>query len=405
MPNISKLSVKLDLDDVNYRLKLAADQKKAQGFSKGIDSLKSLAGPLLGPLGGIESKLTGIGEAGAALGPLGAIAAGGIVAIGAGAAAAAFSLHELGKAMDRVSAFVEQSQRLGLSVKTIQRLDLTARLTGTSIETLSRAMLIMGKNIGSGGKSLDARFVQVAKKLATIKDPAKRAAEAMRIFGKSGLEILPLLHDIESLDEARHLIDKFGLSLTDLEAGGAEKLGDEFTKLRFLAEGFWNKAIVAIAPAAIETFTTLFAELEKVGKTMKDIGVTWASVTDAFRIQAGFWKTEIIGMRIAFQGLAGGLGSIGKLLPSGGGLIGGGIGARDAAMGGSIGMPQMPGAHERGSVEAARAIQKTGTGNPIDALPPLLREAVKLLQAVKDNGDPLKADGRGRALVLAEAAI
>jgi hypothetical protein len=148
----------------------------------------------------------------------------------------------------------KMSQRTGVSVEVLSELGYAAEQSGTDIETLETTLRKMQKQLveaAQGSKSAqqalsalglsvsdlsrlspDAQFRLIADRLARIDNPARRAALAMEVFGKSGTQLLPLMSDgargIRLLEsQAREL----GLTMSQQDAEAATRLGDAFTAL------------------------------------------------------------------------------------------------------------------------------------------------------------------------------
>lgn len=166
---------------------------------------------------------------GGTLGKVGAVAAAGIAAVGAGAiAVGADSL----KAFGNVAGAVAKLQRLtGGSAEDMSRLAFEAKETGVSQETLEKSLGKVSKAMVSNNKLFDQYGIATkdAKgNLLPLNDVMANAAEAfshmengaaknnlaLQLFGRSGLEMLPMLNrGRDGLAELSKESDKFGLTL------------------------------------------------------------------------------------------------------------------------------------------------------------------------------------------------
>ena len=142
---------------------------------------------------------------------------GALAAAGAylGARAIKGGIDELGKLSDL-------AMKSGTSVETLTKSALAFQVAGldVSVETLAKSFQYLKKNTGKGGME---NFFKVASEISKIEDPAKRGAELVKNFGRSGLELQPL---IDGGDEA---IRKMQL-LTEVMPGvsqAAANAGDE----------------------------------------------------------------------------------------------------------------------------------------------------------------------------------
>jgi hypothetical protein len=166
---------------------------------------------------------------GGTLGKVGAVAAAGVAAIGAGAVAlGADSL----KAFDSVAGSVSKLQRLtGGSAEDMSRLAFEAKETGVSQETLEKSLGKVSKAMVSNNKlfaehgiaTRDAKgnllplndvMANAADAFSKMQNGADKNNLALQLFGRSGLEMLPMLNrGRDGLAELSKESDKFGLTL------------------------------------------------------------------------------------------------------------------------------------------------------------------------------------------------
>jgi ribosomal protein L12E/L44/L45/RPP1/RPP2 len=109
-------------------------------------------------------------------------------------------------------------QKTGASYETLKVLSYTAKLSGTDIEGVSKAMGILAKNMqgaavdmdGSGKsfkalgietkdtsghlKSIDTILPEISDRFSTMADGTGKTAYAMALFGKSGKDMIPILN-------------------------------------------------------------------------------------------------------------------------------------------------------------------------------------------------------------------
>ena len=212
-------------------------QKVSAAVEKQRKDLSADAGS--GKGGGLSSLLglTGIGA-----GALSAAGVGGtVVALAKGALDAADNLTKL-------------SDRTGIAIEGLQRLQAVAEPSGNSLDQVASAVNQFQKRLSEGSKdtvsalgeiglsigqlralSPDEQFFAIAKGIQSIKDPAEQTRIAMELFGKSGAELLPTLKaDVDGLKdstvkmsaESAKALDDFGDGLSRLKSNAVAMLGD-----------------------------------------------------------------------------------------------------------------------------------------------------------------------------------
>lgn len=169
----------------------------------------------------------------------------GVMAFGGGISAGLLGMvkqySSAGDALDKMSA------RTGFTVETLSTLDYAANQSGTSLAALESAVRRMQVNVAGGsrvfqeyGLSLDRlrtmnpeeQFLAIADTVDAIPDPARKAAAAVEMLGRSSVELLPLMSGGASgiaklTDEAKRM----NLTMSAADATAAAKLGDAFDRL------------------------------------------------------------------------------------------------------------------------------------------------------------------------------
>jgi hypothetical protein len=202
-------------------------------------------------------------------------------------AAAAFGGFTIANFIGRISTALntldETSKRalkLNLDVSQVRGLELAADLSGLAVEKLTTSYAKLSKSIdmaNKGGRtqvetfeklgidaealgqlSLDKQFQSIAVGLDNIQDKTTKAAVALELFGKSGLELLPLLAGggqgiVAAMKDAQRL----GGFISNQEAQSVEASNDAFTRLQFTLSAVFQKIAVDMAPALQRLFINL----------------------------------------------------------------------------------------------------------------------------------------------------
>lgn len=180
-------------------------------------------------------------RAGAAVAGIGAAATGGLLL-------AAKSFASTGA---RVR---DMSIRLGIGAETLSRIDYAAKQAGTSFEGVAKGIGRLARVTSDAGRgletyqrtfrdlgidldqfqtlSLEEQFLTAGDALSKITDESKRAAIAQELFGRAGLELIPIFEDgAESVRAFFDEADRLGVTISDEEAKQAKALDDSFTRV------------------------------------------------------------------------------------------------------------------------------------------------------------------------------
>jgi hypothetical protein len=207
---------------------------------------------------GIQDPLGAAGDAMEALmqgmGPMGTAVSAGVgifTAFGAATFEAAKSLGEYGTQIHNISL------RTGLTTKEVGQFSFAAAAAGQDVGVFESAMRKLsqgldenseeGKKARSGLADLGVSafdssgklrpmsdiFIQISEGLNKIEEPAKRNVEALKIFGRAGIELIPTILGLsENIERAREL----GLGPSDAEIARWE----EYHKQIAEAEARWD---------------------------------------------------------------------------------------------------------------------------------------------------------------------
>lgn len=217
------------------------------------------------------------GAAGVALGALG-------VTVGVGAFAGWIK-----GAIDAADETSKLAQKIGLAVPQVAGLQLAFRQSGidagalqTSMSKLSvaiadgndafKAMNISTKNADGTLKTTRDILGEVADKFKSYEDGAAKTALAVKLFGKAGADLIPLLNGgSEALDEFDAMAKKLGLTLDEDTAKKAEKFNDT---LDLMGQGFAGigRQVAAQLLPTLEGLADQFFSAMTEGDRLKKIG-------------------------------------------------------------------------------------------------------------------------------------
>lgn len=184
---------------------------------------------------------------------------------------------------EAVSAQNDLAARLGLTYAELSGLTLAGSMVGVSMDqiggAMTRAQVAFSRAAGGSataqaafarlglsvadlnGLSAEQQFEAIAQAISQLPTEAERASAAVGIFGRAGAELLPLFaQGAAGIQAARQEADRFGLSLTNAQAGNVDAMGDSFDRAKAAIQGVINQVVAYLAPA-VTAVTTAFSDL------------------------------------------------------------------------------------------------------------------------------------------------
>lgn len=199
---------------------------------QGENNIRRLGNSMQGLQGQVKNASMAVSGLGMAFKGLGAaLAVGGFTAAIKGAIDLADDMRDL-------------SQRTGVGIETLGQFKVAAELSGSSLEGVAKGLNFLNKNMvaaaTAGGpaaaafktigvattdatgtlRTADKVFLDVADRFAAMRDGPEKAALAMKIFGKSGADLIPILN-LGSKE-----IERFGLGIGPDFANKADVFND-----------------------------------------------------------------------------------------------------------------------------------------------------------------------------------
>ena len=162
---------------------------------------------------------------------------------GALAAAGAYlSLRSIGGAIGQLGQLSDLAMKAGMSVEFLTKATTAFQVAGLNVsaESLVKAMQFMQKNTGKQG---EGAFFDIAKQIAAIPDAAQRAQAAVQVFGRSGLELLPLVNNGEAAIEKFQKLQSIMPGVSDAAATAGDAANDALTIFGKGAQAIMLKAV------------------------------------------------------------------------------------------------------------------------------------------------------------------
>jgi len=215
----------------------------------------------------VSESLEGIGKStsgiATAIGALGGLAAAGLAAAGA--------YVELGKSgAELVEHFSQVSQKTGIGIRDLQTFAAAGSTVNVSLDDMVTGMRKFGQAITGFGKGAAAQSVlrelgvtskdskeallEVADAFAKMEDGPRKASDAVALFGKAGLNLIPLLDKGRSgIEDWSKAVDKLGPVIGKDAVEANEKYKTSITELSLA----WDKVKVQAEQATIPTLSKL----------------------------------------------------------------------------------------------------------------------------------------------------
>jgi len=222
----------------------------------------------------------------------------------------------------------KMAKRTGLSVETLSELRFVASQTGTEFATLENGVRKMQRSIYDAGRGLstavdaladlgltykdleglspEEQFKLLAERIGKIKDPTKKAAIAMSLFGRTGTNLLPMFEQgaagINALqEEARRL----GLTMRSEDAKAAEDFTDAMDRLWKVVKMTAFHIGAALAPA-LQKITNVITNIAvKINAWIQQNHAVIVTIGKmALAVMAGGAALVVLGTVISGLGLA-----------------------------------------------------------------------------------------------------
>lgn len=266
MARIGSLFVNLALQDATFVAGLKRAEQKAFDFGELVTS---------------AARAAGIG----------------LAAVGAAAALLSTRMiAPIGRAVDRMDDLSKSAQKVGMSVGELSQLrwgaalsDVTDEKLNTGLTKLNVALASLAGKASPAGEALKALGVSagtstsnavkvLAERFAAMPDGVQKSALAVKIFGKSGAEMIPMLNSgAEGLAEAAQEASNLGLVIDTETAKAAEAFNDNLTRLRAVQGGIITQITAGMVPAFAAVTNEVAGSL-KVGDLWQGVGRGIANV-------------------------------------------------------------------------------------------------------------------------------
>lgn len=203
-------------------------------------------------------------------------------------------LSAIGKnALETMDKLDEMSQKVGVNTTTLQVFGAMARLSGSDLDGVSKALGIMSKNMLSAEikgedankalkalgisskdsndvlRSSDQILIDVADKFKNMEDGTTKTAIAMMLFGKSGKDMIPVLNQgSEGIKEMHDRMERLGTLINQDTIQAAGAFNDRLDELGMMTKGLAQRVMGELTPS-LDNLVKSFLDSEKTGNGLK----------------------------------------------------------------------------------------------------------------------------------------
>jgi hypothetical protein len=280
-------------------LRIKADVQGANqivALNRGLQSVEGIAKGVTGAMRGLTGAAGGLSGALGALAPLLSVA--GLVGLAKGSLDAGNKMYDL-------------AQRTGVSVEALARFKKAAATSGTDIDAVSKALVKLSKGMldaaagskqqmgafkalginikDSSGqmKSADSVMLEIANRFKAMPDGVEKTALALKYFGKSGAEMIPMLN------MGGDAIDKLSVKMTTAFAEKANAYSDKLAMLSGKVGALGADLLIALLPAldkitdavtgAVTAFNNLPDPVKNFAISGAAIAIAWGPVVSLIK--------------------------------------------------------------------------------------------------------------------------
>lgn len=251
----------------------------------------------------------------------------GLASLAGGAVAAGVAIYGLQSNLSTLGGIASKSKQTDLSGAFLQRLGYAANQSGVDVETLTGAVRKLTITIGNAdakpfeaiglslkelqGLTPEKQFKLVAERIGEIPTAAGRASAAMKVFGKSGIEMTGLFTDgVDGLNKMLTDAQALGIGVSDEGLAKAAKADSAIQRMKASFGAMLDQVTVGLAPAfeyvattiadMIPPVTKLFDQLNGLNDKAQFLGdLLDASMSVAFESIKANWDLMLGEMVIA----------------------------------------------------------------------------------------------------------
>lgn len=191
-----------------------------------------------------------------------------------------------------IDTMAKMSDRLNITTEDLAAYHHLTQLNGESTDSFDKSLEKMTRGVGEAARGLgtskialeqlgisvediidlDAgkQFEIIAEAISKQSNQATKASLAADIFGRSGVKLLNTINQgAEGIASAREEVERYGLSLSRVDAAKVEDANDQLLRVGQVAKGLGQKITIALAPiisVVADRFIDAATEGDRMGK-------------------------------------------------------------------------------------------------------------------------------------------
>ncbi|HEV2612544.1 MAG TPA: hypothetical protein VGU61_19940 [Noviherbaspirillum sp.] len=208
------------------------------------------------------------------------------------------AMNKLGAAVDRLDKFDELSQKLSINAKTLQELAYAGKMSGIELDVMAASFKKLQTNMfeaTTGGKEQAAVFKamgvaitdaagnlratedvlgDVAEVFSGLEDGATKTALAVKLFGKSGTDLIPTLNEGRAgLAKLTEEAQRLGAVMGSDAIKNAAEFNDNLDRMRTLAASAANGLASNMIPALNNVIERFLAATKHSGSFIEQMKI------------------------------------------------------------------------------------------------------------------------------------
>lgn len=204
-------------------------------------------------------------------------------------------------ALDTADKMAKLSRSVGVGVEELSAYDHVAKLSGTDIQTVGRSLGLLSKNLldasnGTGEakdafaalgiKATDANgnlrdsdevLKEIADRFKVMRDGSEKAALSMRIFGRSGAALIPMLNaGSDGIADMQAEAKALGLTFDTNVAMASERINDNIVRMQGSFTGLSRNIVAGMLPT-LENLSAMMIDTTRNEEAMAAASQTLAA--------------------------------------------------------------------------------------------------------------------------------